>query len=108
MLLFTLKNLAYLKYQIYAKDQTKSQLDKPDPPVHLITYLFTNPDLKQQDFKDLLHTKVSRFGMQSLQISKLKVQGYFKLNLRYIFWITTTNDSVSPRFVTSRRSDFLN
>ena len=46
--------------------------------------------------------------MQSLQISKLKLQGYLKLNLRNIFWVTKINDSVSPRFVTSRGSDFLN
>ena len=46
--------------------------------------------------------------MQSLQISKLKLQGYLKLNLGNIFWTTTINDLVSPRFVTSRRSDFLN
>ena len=51
------------------------------PPVHLITYLFTYLDFKQQDFKDPLNTKVSRFGMQSLQISKLKLQG-FKTKLK--------------------------
>ena len=43
--------------------------------------------------------------MQSLQISKQKLQGYLKVNLRNIFWVTTINDSVSPPFVTSRRLD---
>ena len=45
--------------------------------------------------------------MQSQQIYKLQLQGYLKLNLN-IFWVTTINDSMSPRCVTSRRSDFLN
>ena len=35
-----------------------------------------------------------------------KTQRFFKLNLRYIFWVTTINDSVSLRFVTSRCSRF--
>ena len=33
--------------------------------------------------------------MQSLQISKQKLQGYLKVNLRNIFWVTTIKLSVT-------------
>ena len=45
--------------------------------------------------------------MQSLQTPKLKLRGYLLLNLRNLFWVDTMDNLVSPRCVTSRRSDSL-
>ena len=53
------------------------------------------PGFQTARFKDPLNIKVSRFGMQFPQIFKQKLKGYSKLNLRNIFWVTTTKLSVT-------------